>query len=269
MQPAYPGLIFLLLTPVTSVHTTRISGFHLSHCSVQLHHYVRRSLQGLIVVLLTLDASFYVHLTMIKTLFRLPLIHRAAVLVCAYVMCVALGHGTALSQTDSLNKAFIAELNQMRANPKAFIPQIEAYRRQLSSFTHNKKALNIAVAEIKQILAKQQPLSQLTLDSALMQATREHMMDGAKAGFIGHIGSDHSDPGVRAARYGRFIALSEAITYGHLSTSLMLAAFLVDEGTPSRGHRMAMLSPVYTLVGAAYGPHPKYDSHIVVLLGKK
>lgn len=185
------------------------------------------------------------------------------------VMCVAFVQGTALAQTDSLNKAFIAELNQMRANPKAFISQIEAYQRQLSSFTHNKKALNKAVAEIKQILAKQQPLSQLTLDTALMQAAHEHMLDGAKAGFVGHIGTDRSDPGVRAARYGKFIALSEAITYGHLSTSLMLAAFLVDEGTPSRGHRTAMLSPVYTHIGAAYGPHPKYDSHIVVLLGKK
>lgn len=170
---------------------------------------------------------------------------------------------------DSLSRLFVQELNAMRANPKAFIPQIDAYQRQLQSFTHNKKALSKAVKEIKKILNSQAPLSALEIDTALLHACADHLTDGAAHGFVGHYGSDSSNPGTRAARYGKFVALSEAITYGHLSTNLMLAAFLVDEGTPSRGHRIAMLSPDYTLVGAACGPHPTYNSQIVVLFGKR
>ncbi|MCO6465331.1 MAG: hypothetical protein J5I53_01825 [Bradyrhizobiaceae bacterium] len=166
-----------------------------------------------------------------------------------------------------VSEEFINTLNAMRANPAAFIPVIDAYQQQVRSFVRDKKALSKAVAEIKKILASQQPLPALAADSALQRAAQDHMEDGAKAGFLGHIGSDKSNPATRAARYGKFSSLSEAITYGSLSTSLMLAAFLVDESTPSRGHREAMLNPTFTVVGVAYGQHPSYSSQLVVLLG--
>lgn len=191
-----------------------------------------------------------------------------AITVIGLVFCL----GSAFAQAnvdDSLSLAFIQELNQMRANPAGYIPKILAYQKQLSSFTKNKKVLTKAVDEIKLILKKQTPLPPLTADSSLMKAAHSHMEDGAKHGFVGHIGSDKSDPGIRVARYAKFSALSEAITYGHLSTGLMLAAFLVDEGTPSRGHRIAMLSKDYSLIGTSYGPHPQYNSQIVVVLGSK
>jgi uncharacterized protein YkwD len=47
----------------------------------------------------------------------------------------------------------------------------------------------------------------------------------------------------------------------------MLAAFLVDENTPDRGHRKAMLSTTLTHIGIAIDSHPKYDYQCVVVLG--
>lgn len=161
---------------------------------------------------------------------------------------------------------FLVTLNTMRANPQGFLPHIDAYKRQIASFTKNKKALNTAVAEIKSILTKLKPLPPLGYDTLLAKAATRHMLDGAQWGFVGHIGSDSSNPATRAAAYGVYSEISEAITYGTLSTSLMLAAFLVDEGTPSRGHRTAILSKTYTRVGLAYGTHPLYTNQLVVLL---
>lgn len=167
---------------------------------------------------------------------------------------------------ETFNQEFINQFNAMRANPASFIPDVKAYQRQVQSFTRDKKALKNAVAEITSILTKLKPLPILRVDSALTHAAKDHMLDGAKTGIVGHIGSDSSNPHQRVARYGTFSQLSESITYGNLSTSLMLAAFLVDEGTPSRGHRTALLGRAYTLIGVAFGPHPEYSSHIVVLL---
>ncbi len=173
------------------------------------------------------------------------------------------------SADDSLAMAFIQELNDMRANPKSYIPKIDAYQQQVSSFTPDKKALRKAVKEIKTELAKLKPLPPLVFDSALAKAAMDHVEDAARTGIVGHIGSDRSDPALRVAKYGRFTSLAESITYGHLSTSLMLAAFLVDEGTPSRGHRKAMLTSDLLLIGAATGIHPKYNTQIVVVTGRR
>jgi uncharacterized protein YkwD len=181
----------------------------------------------------------------------------------------AIAHPNPLLPSDSLARAFVSELNAMRANPKAFIPKIDAYQRQLRSFTPSTSELDKAVKEIKKELAKLKPLNQLSVDTALALAATDHMLDGQRSGLVGHMGSDGSDPGQRVARYGQFRTLSESITYGHMSSSLMLAAFLVDEGTPSRGHRKSMLSQDYTLIGVAVGGHPQYDSQVVVLLASR
>ncbi|KAB2894308.1 MAG: CAP domain-containing protein [Chlorobi bacterium] len=168
---------------------------------------------------------------------------------------------------DSLAGSFVKELNALRADPASYLPRIEEYRVQVQSFTPSIKKLNKAVSEIKTILAKQSPLLPLTVDSALMKAAADHVADAAATGILGHIGSSGSNPGTRVARYGLYRDLSEAITYGHLSTALMLASFLVDEGTPDRGHRKSVLASQYTKIGVAIGYHPKYDIQLVVLVG--
>ncbi len=167
-----------------------------------------------------------------------------------------------------LTELFVSEVNTMRSNPAQYLPQLEAYARQVRSFTPNKKQLDKAMSEIRVLMKKQKPLGMLHVDSALMKAAYDHMADAQNSGLVGHIGSDGSDPGSRAQRYTSFTALSEAITYGHVSTSLMLSAFLVDEGTPSRGHRLTMLSDEYTRIGVAVGSHPTYSIQVVVLVAR-
>lgn len=49
----------------------------------------------------------------------------------------------------------------------------------------------------------------------------------------------------------------------------MLAALLVDEGSPSRGHRETLLSADYIFIGVAVAPHPRYDYQCVVVLTGK
>lgn len=167
----------------------------------------------------------------------------------------------------STAQQFLVEVNSMRAQPASFIPKIDAYYREWLSFVKDKKALKKACDEIKGILKKQKPLAPFQLDSVLTRAAIDHAADGRNMGVLGHIGSDGSNPMDRVKRYGSYNSVSECITYGNKTAALMLAAFLVDEHTPDRGHRKTMLSATLTHIGIAIDAHPQYDDQCVVVLG--
>ena len=170
-------------------------------------------------------------------------------------------------QQDSIARVIVTVLNSVRNDPASFIPAIDRYRNHVRSFTKDPKALDIAVKEIKQRLKKERPLPLLNFQGALYSAAIDMAKDITQYGTIGHIAHDGSDPLVRVKRYGQMGSLGEAITYGHMTPELIIASFLVDEGTPSRGHRENLLNPTYTMVGVAIGSHPTYGRSCVVVLG--
>ncbi len=94
-----------------------------------------------------------------------------------------------------------------------------------------------------------------------------HVLDGEQMGTLGHIGSDNSNPATRAEKYGWYSSVSECITYNQTTASRVVAAFIVDENTPNRGHRESLLNPDFRLIGVSNGLHPKYDIQCVVMLG--
>lgn len=172
-----------------------------------------------------------------------------------------------LSTAQHNPSTLVNAINAMRADPASFIPEIDTYYREWRSFVKDKKGLKKACDEIKAILKKQKPLAPFQLDSVLTKAALDHAADGRNMGILGHIGSDKSTPADRVKRYGTFLSVSECITYGQKTPQLMLAAFLVDEQTPDRGHRKTMLSTKLTHIGVAIDAHPKYDFQCVVVLG--
>jgi len=169
-------------------------------------------------------------------------------------------------RSTDLAQEVAALINSVRTKPSSFLPDIEAYYRHVRSFTPNKRELSKAVGEIRKLLTKQKPLTPLMFDSTLIRAAIDHLRDTERHALIGHIGSDGSTPLDRVKRYGNRTTIGECITYGQRNAAMILAAFLVDEGTPDRGHRINILNPNYTSVGIATGTHPKYGTTAVVVL---
>ena len=174
--------------------------------------------------------------------------------------------GIVVSTNAQQDTAFISLLNSVRAKPSSFIKTIDEYYYQWRSFVADVKGLEKAIAEIKQRLKSQKKLPALTFDSTLAKAAYDHALDCYNMNLLGHIGSDKSDPTTRIARYGKWAAMAECITYGQKKTSMMLAAMLVDEGTPNRGHRESLLSNKYTSIGVAVMGHMRYDFQCVAVL---
>lgn len=194
---------------------------------------------------------------MMRSLFSL------IVLVCA---AVSLAQEPRSVGPDAFEVDVLGVLNSVRRTPSSFLPAIDRYVMHVRSFTRDVKALNKAAGEIREILRKQKPLPPVSIDSMLQRAARDHADDIARTGVMGHIGSDGSDPMDRVKRYGSVSSLAEAVTYGHMTPELIIASFLVDEGTPDRGHRKNLLNGLYTRAGIAAGSHPNYTKACVIVL---
>jgi uncharacterized protein YkwD len=188
------------------------------------------------------------------------------ILTVTFLCCVS---HFAAAQSDSVSINFIQILNQLRNDPRSFESAIDEYYYEWRSFVTNRKGLEKAIKEIKQRLRTQSRLPTLTPDTNLLKAALDHANDSYNKDVVGHIGSDGSNPGSRVKRYSSIENVAECITYGQKTSRLMLAALLIDEGNPSRGHRESLLSAQYSLIGVAVAPHPRYHFQCVVVLGSK
>jgi len=173
------------------------------------------------------------------------------------------------AQDTTMARSFVEAVNAMRANPASFLPTVDAYVREWRSFVPNKKALESAAAELKKELRKHAPLAPFQIDTDLVHASADHARDSRQMGVLGHIGSDGSNPADRVARYAVMTQVNEVITYGQSTAAYMLAAFLIDEQDPKRGHRKALLSKTLTLIGVTVDSHPAYRTQCVAVLGTR
>lgn len=169
---------------------------------------------------------------------------------------------------DSLETTVVDVVNSVRTDPESFIPAIDRYERHVRSFTKDPSALRRAVLEVRTLLKKQKPLPPLIISDALQAAADLHALDIEVNGTMGHIGHDGSDPSTRIARFGRFTSYGENVTYGHMTAELIVASFLVDEGTPDRGHRKSLLAPNYSAIGVGIGSHITYTRACVIVVGE-
>jgi uncharacterized protein YkwD len=172
-----------------------------------------------------------------------------------------------------LQMELLAELNRLRANPRAYVPILEEHRQ---GFSGNRKVVSQNVILLTQegvkpvdeaigFLRKAAPVPALILSSGMSKAARDHVLDLGPEGKIGHFGTDGSSPGERLQRYGKPVGwVAENIGFGDAGARNMVTLLLVDDGVPDRGHRQKMLSGQYKRVGIACGAHKTYRHMCVI-----
>jgi len=168
----------------------------------------------------------------------------------------------------------IAQINKARTDPAAYARAYLEPLRTLYQGKHLRYPGEIpiltqegaaALEECIHALKAMQPLAPLWPKPGLAQAARDQVMDQGKTGYSGHAGSDGSTSGSRVARYGRWgVSLGENIGYGHAQANRIVAALLIDDGVPSRGHRSNFFEPQFRFIGVAVGPHPHFG-HLCVM----
>jgi uncharacterized protein YkwD len=168
----------------------------------------------------------------------------------------------------------VAEINAARTDPQGYAQHLHLYRRQFEGDVINRPgrgpilALE-GVASVDEAIAAlegQRPMGALIHDVAFDHAAATFVLEQGAAGTVGHVGAAGDDATARVRRYTDTQGAGENISYGEVTARDVVIQFLVDAGVPGRGHRNNIFSD-YARVGAACGPHARYERMCVVDFG--
>jgi len=159
------------------------------------------------------------------------------------------------------------ELNLARTNPKRYAKFLSEMRpyfngnrlerpEEVILVTHEGVG---AVDEAISFLRSTKAVSALKSSKGMSLAAKTHVKD-QQDGSTGHKGSDGSQPWDRMNRYGTWQdKVAENISYGGNTGRGVVIQLIVDDGVPSRGHRVNMFHPAYRFVGVGCGKHARYN----------
>lgn len=194
----------------------------------------------------------------------------------ALLLCSALLRPSpAPAQSPSaLERALLEEHNAARTDPVGYAAHLEAllplFDGTVMRLPGSRQGLQTnegpaAVREAIRALRQQQPLPPLAWVDGLWRAARDHALDQGPRGGSGHAGSDGSTMATRIQRYGVWSgSAAENIDYGSPSAREVLISLIVDDGVPSRGHRLIIFNADLRVMGGACGGHTRYRTMCVI-----
>ena len=163
--------------------------------------------------------------------------------------------------------------NQVRRDPKSFIPKLEAMLNLFDGAVYKKPGKiplrtnegPAAVRECIDFLRSAKPIQELTLSEGISRACEDHANDIGPKNICGHNGSDGSSFSQRMERYGEWMGnVAENIDFGSETGEEIVISLMVDDGVSSRGHRKNMFNPALKHVGIGCAEHQSY-THCCVL----
>ncbi len=179
------------------------------------------------------------------------------------------------AQDRQVSTDLISEINAIRTDPAGYAKILEAYKSDYAGMEirHPNQPIiltNEGVAAVDEAIAAlqaQKPLAPLTADSRLDLMAQDHVTDQGPTGLIGHDSTDGSSFAVRAGRHGIVTGSGEDIAYGASDARSVAIELIIDDGVPSRGHRLNILNGAFKTIGTACGPHAKYGYMCVIDFG--
>lgn len=169
----------------------------------------------------------------------------------------------------ALEQEIVKEVNLARTNPGAYASWLRRQRpyyrgtqlRRPGEVPIRTKEGLAAVDEAIRWLEKQRPVGALGLSKGLSLAARDLTAAQGAAGRFGHTGPDGSTPSDRIERHGQWDSvIGENVAYGQRTARDVVAAFIVDDGVPGRGHRTNLFHAAFHVMGVDCGPHSTYGT---------
>lgn len=111
----------------------------------------------------------------------------------------------------------------------------------------------------------QKPVPYLEWSSGMARAAQDMASYQGAKGERGHIGANGSHSWDRLAMYGKYIGtIGEGISYTYDNGWEALIQLIVDDGVPTRGHRISVFKKDYHVCGVGAARHIKFN-HILVI----
>lgn len=170
------------------------------------------------------------------------------------------------AHAQSLEQGVLEEINFARTQPREYARELRRYRQQFEGrLVVDERGERMTregmrpVDEAIAFLERQQPLPALRQGTVLAIAAADHATDQGARGGSGHISSNGATPARRVAARGGGRYVSETISYGEDDPVSIVRSLIVDDGVPSRTHRIVLFMPHLRYAGIACGPHAAYD----------
>ena len=202
---------------------------------------------------------------------RTPMISLVWLSLCASLMllCSPPARAAGAVDFDALEKEIVKEVNLARSNPGFYASwllgtrpyyQGAQLRRPGEVPVRTQEGLP-AVDEAIRFLQTQKPVGTLDRSRGLSLAARDLVASQGASGEFGHKGPDGSMPSERIGRHGTWESIiGENVAYGQRTARDVVAAFIVDDGVPGRGHRKNLYNPAFHVMGVDCGPHSVYGT---------
>ncbi len=180
---------------------------------------------------------------------------------------------------SALEADVLRELNLLRRNPKAYGAILRTwsgrYNGKILHAPSQTRAIQTiegeaALVEAIAIVESAPALQTMGWLDALSLAANDHVRAQGATRTIGHKGEDGTNSLQRISRHGRSRGRSaEVIDYGWRDARSIVIDLLVDDGIADRGHRRALLDPLYAVAGVSCGSHARYGVMCVVEMAER
>lgn len=181
---------------------------------------------------------------------------------------------------DDFDLQVLTELSHARSNPAAVA---ESVRSRLQHFKGKEyyppdrggktavitKEGEAALRDTLQYLEKQSKLKPLGdfLPQGMRLAADDHLHDLGTRGATGHQGADGSSSSERQQRYGKWKGTcGECLWFGRMGSTAkqIVEDLIIDDGVPSRGHRLGIYNTQYEVAGVRMGVHKTFGACCVI-----
>ena len=176
----------------------------------------------------------------------------------------------------AIQRDLLIELNNLRKNPKSYIPLIESEMKSLKKNNILKKRdsnLQIQTIEGKDayidainFLEHQQSVPPLKEESRLNSAALDLVKDIGSRGIVSHQDSNGQYVSERIEKYCEWdYSASEVIEVSSKNPQDILISLIVDDGLKNRPDRITLFNQAYKFVGISCGMHTEYEIVTVIV----
>lgn len=180
---------------------------------------------------------------------------------------------------SALEADVLAEINLLRRDPVAYANIVRGWEANYRGNVLLVPGQNKAIKTVEGAAALREAIAVLESTSSsqtmgwldgLSRAAADHVRVQGATRTIGHRGEDGSNSLQRISRHGVSRGRSaEVIDYGWDNARDIVIDLLVDDGIADRGHRRALLDPLYANAGVSCGGHARYGVMCVVEMAER
>jgi len=185
--------------------------------------------------------------------------------------------GENFEKPTSFTDEIVFALNSVRLNPKSFIPIAQEHLNSFSDDIHYKdkngrenmkirtREGKAAVLDCIEFLKTAEPVRAITASRLLEKSALDHVTDLSTNNFLSHSSTNGEVLQHRIEKHGTWRGtIGEIIDCGNNTAQNVVLMQLIDDGTPSRGHRLNCFNSDFLKVGAAINSHPNFQFCCVV-----